>query len=74
MRAWHSSKESGEWVEISVSDNGEGIPGEDLTNNFERFHHVDKSRSRATGGTVLGLTIAKYLVEAHTVKLRYKVN
>jgi signal transduction histidine kinase len=63
------AKQSGEYVEISVSDNGEGIPSEELPNIFERFHRVDKSRSRATGGTGLGLTIAKYLVEAHNGKI-----
>ncbi|MHB8085354.1 MAG: ATP-binding protein [Dehalococcoidia bacterium] len=52
-------------VEISVTDTGEGIPAEELDNIFERFHRVDKSRSRHTGGTGLGLTIAKSLVEAH---------
>jgi signal transduction histidine kinase len=53
------------WVEISVSDTGEGIPAEDLPHIFERFYRVDKSRARATGGSGLGLTIAKRLVEAH---------
>ncbi len=52
-------------VEISVSDTGEGIPAEELPNIFERFYRVDKSRTRTTGGTGLGLTIAKRLVEAH---------
>jgi len=52
-------------VEISVSDTGEGIPAEDLPHIFERFYRVDKSRARATGGSGLGLTIAKRLVEAH---------
>jgi len=53
------------WVEVSVTDTGEGIPAEDLPNIFERFYRVDKSRARATGGSGLGLTIAKRLVEAH---------
>ncbi|MFC1874162.1 sensor histidine kinase, partial [Chloroflexota bacterium] len=53
------------WLEVGVSDNGEGIPAEDLPNIFERFYRVDKSRTRATGGSGLGLTIAKRLVEAH---------
>jgi len=52
-------------VEVSVTDTGEGIPAEELPNIFERFYRVDKSRTRATGGSGLGLTIAKRLVEAH---------
>ena len=55
----------GDWVEVCVSDTGEGIPVEDLPHIFERFYRVDKSRARATGGSGLGLTIAKRLVEAH---------
>lgn len=55
----------GKWVEVSVSDTGEGIPAEDLPHIFERFYRVDKSRARATGGSGLGLTIARRLVEAH---------
>jgi signal transduction histidine kinase len=57
--------EQGDWVEVSVADTGEGIPSADLPNVFERFYRVDKSRARATGGSGLGLTIAKRLVEAH---------
>jgi signal transduction histidine kinase len=56
-------------VEISVADTGEGIPADDLPNIFERFYRVDKSRARATGGTGLGLTIAKRMVEAHGGKI-----
>ncbi len=52
-------------VEISVEDTGEGIPPDELPNIFERFYRVDKSRTRATGGSGLGLTIAKRIVEAH---------
>ena len=57
------------WVEVSVTDTGEGIPAEDLPNIFERFYRVDKSRTRATGGSGLGLTVAKRLVEAHGGKI-----
>jgi signal transduction histidine kinase len=52
-------------IAVSVTDNGEGISAEDLPNIFERFYRVDKSRTRSTGGSGLGLTIAKRFVEAH---------
>jgi len=52
-------------VEVAVADNGIGIAPADLPNVFDRFYRTDKSRTRATGGAGLGLTIAKRLVEAH---------
>ena len=56
---------AGDWVLVSVSDTGEGIEPEDLPYVFDRFYRVDKSRTRATGGSGLGLTISKGLVDAH---------
>ncbi len=55
---------------VVVVDTGEGIPLEDLPHVFERFYRVDPSRTRATGGVGLGLTIAKQLVEAHGGTIR----
>ena len=53
-------------TQVLVQDTGPGVPAEDLPYIFERFYRVDKSRSRATGGVGLGLTIARRLVEAHS--------
>ncbi|MDA0988477.1 MAG: ATP-binding protein [Chloroflexi bacterium] len=50
---------------VTVADTGSGIPPEALAQVFERFYRVDHSRTRATGGAGLGLTIAKQLIEAH---------
>lgn len=52
-------------IELSVSDNGPGIPPEDIPHLFERFWRAEKSRNRATGGSGLGLAIVKQLIEAH---------
>ena len=61
------------WFE--VRDTGSGIPAEDLPRVFERFHRVDKARSRAKGGTGLGLAIVKHAIALHggTVALESRV-
>jgi two-component system sensor histidine kinase SenX3 len=59
------SKRAGDWVEISVADQGVGIPQRDLDRVFERFYRVDRARSRSTGGTGLGLSIVRHVASNH---------
>lgn len=63
-RVWVVARETSEGVRIAINDNGPGIPEEDLPFIFDRFWRKEKSRTRASGGSGLGLSIAKQLIEA----------
>lgn len=60
------------YILVEVADNGIGMDKEHLNHVFDRFYRVDKSRSRAVGGSGLGLSIVKHIMEAHnqTINIR----
>lgn len=64
------AKQQKETTILTVEDTGGGIPVEELQQVFERFYRVDPSRSRQSGGSGIGLTIVKKLVESHSGSIR----
>ena len=52
-------------IRVEIEDNGKGIAARDLPNIFDRFYRTDSSRSSATGGSGIGLSIVKKIVEDH---------
>lgn len=67
------SKKAG-WSQLEITDTGIGIPAENLSHIFERFYRVDKARTRSQGGSGLGLSIAKWIAQAHGGAIRVTSN
>lgn len=65
-----SARSAGPMVEITVTDQGIGIPADELDRIFERFYRVDPARHRSTGGTGLGLSIVKHVAASHGGEVR----
>ena len=65
VAAHAQARSDDDYVEITVSDNGMGIPSAELDRIFERFYRVDYARSRANGGSGLGLAIVKHIAASH---------
>ena len=62
-------KDVGDFVQIELEDNGKGIAAKDLPNIFDRFYRTDASRNSSTGGSGIGLSVVKKIIEEHGGKI-----
>mgnify|MGYP000774128729 CR=1 FL=1 len=58
-------KDVGDFIQVEIEDNGKGISAKDLPNIFERFYRTDASRNSSKGGSGIGLSIVKKIIEDH---------
>ncbi|MFL5664212.1 MAG: sensor histidine kinase, partial [Ktedonobacteraceae bacterium] len=63
------ASQRGEYMEVAVTDSGDGIPTDALPRVFERFYRIDSSRQAITGGSGLGLAIVRAIIESHGGKI-----
>ena len=62
-------KDVGDFIQVEIEDNGKGIAAKDLTNIFDRFYRTDVSRNSSKGGSGIGLSIVKKIMEDHGGKV-----
>ena len=62
-------KDVGDFIQVEIEDNGRGISARDLPYIFDRFYRADASRNSATGGSGIGLSIVKKIIEDHGGKI-----
>ena len=62
-------KDVGDFIQVELEDNGKGISSKDLPNIFDRFYRTDASRNSSKGGSGIGLSIVKKIVEEHGGKI-----
>ena len=62
-------RDAGDFIQVEIEDNGKGIPTRELVNVFDRFYRTDASRNSAQGGSGIGLSIVKKIIEDHGGKI-----
>ena len=62
-------KDVGDFIQIEIEDNGKGIAAKDLSNIFDRFYRTDAPRNSSKGGSGIGLSIVKKIIEDHGGKV-----
>ena len=62
-------KDDGDFIQVEIEDNGKGIAAKDLPNIFDRFYRTDSSRNSSKGGSGIGLSIVRKIIEDHGGKI-----